>query len=161
MLRAPSPPSSAQVDAKFQLINAAISAFETELKAQGVWDDTVLLTSSDFGRTYAPNGAGTDHAWGGNYFALGGAVNGSQLFGAFPSSFIETSEVVISRNGRIIPTTPWESVWYGLAEWFGVDRSSMAEVLPNAANFPPESLFYASYEGGRPGLTVSTSVSSG
>ena len=33
MLRAPSPPSSAQVDAKFQLINAAITAFETELKA--------------------------------------------------------------------------------------------------------------------------------
>jgi uncharacterized protein (DUF1501 family) len=41
----------------------ALAAFETELKAQGVWDDTVLLTSSDFGRTYASNGAGTDHAW--------------------------------------------------------------------------------------------------
>lgn len=97
-----------------------------------------------------------DHAWGGNYIALGGAVNGSQIFGDFPSSFVETSEVVISRNGRIIPTTPWESVWYGLAEWFGVDAAAMATVLPNYVNFPLQSMFRASATGGRPGLTVSS-----
>jgi len=142
------------VDSKFLSMNAGLAAFETEMKAQGVWQDTVLLTSSDFGRTYASNGAGTDHAWGGNYFALGGAVNGAQLFGAFPSSFVETSDVVISRNGRIIPTTPWEAVWYGLAEWFGVDATSMAEVLPNYANFPLDTMFRASTINGRPGLTV-------
>lgn len=51
------PPS--QVDANFADINDALEAFETELKAQGVWGDTILLTSSDFGRTYAMNGAGT------------------------------------------------------------------------------------------------------
>eukprot|EP00966_Prymnesium_polylepis_P199145 4614512-Prymnesium_polylepis.1 len=97
-----------------------------------------------------------DHAWGGNYFLLGGAVNGSQLFGDFPSSFTyEASDVVISRNGRIIPTTPWESVWYGVAEWFGVDTSAMAEVLPNFANFPNHTMLRASATDGRPGLTVS------
>ena len=37
-----------------------------------------------------------DHAWGGNYIALGGAVNGSQIFGDFPSSFVETSGEVIT-----------------------------------------------------------------
>jgi len=142
------------VDANFLAINAALESFETEMKAQGVWQNTVLLTSSDFARTYAMNGAGTDHAWGGNYFALGGAVNGSQLFGEFPSSFAETSDVVISRNGRIIPTTPWESVWYGLAEWFGVPSSSMAQVLPNYANFPFQSMLRASAVDGRPGLTL-------
>ena len=119
-----------------------------------MWDNTVLVTSSDFGRTYRSNGAGTDHAWGGNYFAIGGAVNGSQIFGDFPSSFVESSDVVISRNGRIIPTTPWESVWYGLAEWFAVPPASMAEVLPNVDNFPVETMFRASATGGRPGLTV-------
>ena len=97
-----------------------------------------------------------DHAWGGNYFALGGAVNGSQGFGEFPSSFVETSDVVISRNGRIIPTTPWESVWYGLAEWVGVDSSSMAEVLPNHVNFPLQTMFRAGAVEGRPGLAVSS-----
>ena len=135
-------------------INAALSALETELKAQDAWKDTLLLTSSDFGRTYASNGAGTDHAWGGNYFLVGGAANGGQLFGDFPASFIETSDVVISRNGRIIPTTPWESVWYALAEWFGVDSSAMVEVLPNHGNFPTQTMFRASETDGRPGLTV-------
>merc|ERR1712014_384233 len=107
----------------------------------GVWDDVALLTKSDFGRTYHSNGAGTDHAWGGNYFLLGGAVNGSQLFGQFPSSFAEDAELVVSRNGRLLPTTPWEAVWYGLAEWFGVDSTNMAEVLPNYGNFHMEGLF--------------------
>ena len=100
--------------------------------------------------------AAQDHAWGGNYFALGGAVNGSQIFGQFPNSFIETSDVVLSRNGRIIPTTPWESVWYALAEWFGVESSSMAEVLPNYANFPSETMFRAFSNDGRPGMMVSS-----
>jgi len=145
-----------QVDGHFLEINAALEAFQAELKAQGVWEDTILLTASDFARTYAMNGAGTDHAWGGNYFALGGAVNGSQLFGEFPSSFTETSDVVISRNGRLIPTTPWESVWFGLAEWFGADQASMAEVLPNYANFNFSSMFRASAADGRPGLTVAS-----
>lgn len=132
-----------QVDGHFASIDAALEAFEVELKAQGVWQDTVLLTASDFGRTYAPNGAGTDHAWGGNYFLAGGAVNGSRLLGQFPSSFVESGDVIISRNGRVIPTTPWESVWYALAEWLGVGASAMGEVLPNAANFPLSTMFHA------------------
>ena len=69
---------------------------------------------------------------------------------------VETSDVVLSRNGRILPTTPWEAVWYGLAEWFGVDAPSMAEVLPNVGNFPSQSMFRASATDGRPGLTVSS-----
>ena len=142
------------VATKFRSINSALQAFETEMKAQGVWDQIVLLSSSDFGRTYHTNGAGTDHAWAGNYFLLGGAVNGSQLFGEFPSSFAEDSEVNIGRGGRILPTTPWESVWYGLSEWVGVHTSQMDEVLPNHKNFPNETMFPATSDGIRPGLTV-------
>jgi len=139
---------------KFGQINEALTAFQAEMKAQGVWDSTVLVSSSDFGRTYATNGAGTDHAWGGNYFAVGGAVNGSQLFGSFPHSFVDESDLIISRGGRILPTTPWESVWHGLAEWFGVEPSLMAEVLPNFPNFPIESMLRSSSVDGRPSFTL-------
>ena len=48
-----------QVDTNLKSVNAGLAALETELKAQGVWDDTILVTSSDFGRTYYGNGAGT------------------------------------------------------------------------------------------------------
>ena len=136
-------------------IDNALGAFAEEMRARDLFEDVAVATTSDFGRTLTWNGLGTDHAWGGNYFMAGGAVNGSQLFGSFPSSFIETSDVVISRNGRIIPTTPWESVWVGLSEWFGVESTSMAEVLPNFANFPAETIFHATATDGLPGLTVS------
>ena len=50
------------VDQKFVEVDGALAAFEQEMKAQGVWQDVVLLSSSDFGRTYASNGAGTVRA---------------------------------------------------------------------------------------------------
>jgi hypothetical protein len=50
------------VDANLVKVDAALNAFEVEMKAQGVWQDIVLVTSSDFGRTYASNGAGTVRA---------------------------------------------------------------------------------------------------
>jgi uncharacterized protein (DUF1501 family) len=47
------------VDNNFRNMNSALTAFETEMKAQNAWQNTILITVSDFGRTYAPNGAGT------------------------------------------------------------------------------------------------------
>jgi hypothetical protein len=34
-------------------------------------------------------------------------------------------------RGRLIPTTPWEGVWNGLAEWFGVNAANRNSILPN------------------------------
>ena len=50
------------VDNNFRNMNSALTAFETEMKAQNAWQNTILMTVSDFGRTYAPNGAGTVRA---------------------------------------------------------------------------------------------------
>ena len=33
-------------------------------------------------------------------------------------------------GGRFIPSTSWEAVWHGLAEWFGVEEARMEKVLP-------------------------------
>lgn len=50
------------------------SRFVAEMKAQNMWDSVTVLTASDFGRTLTNNGAGTDHAWAGHDFVLGGAL---------------------------------------------------------------------------------------
>jgi hypothetical protein len=50
------------------------SRFMAEMKAQNMWDSVTVLTASDFGRTLTNNGAGTDHAWAGHDFVLGGAL---------------------------------------------------------------------------------------
>ena len=105
------------------------------MTAQNVWNDVVVLSVSDFGRTLTSNGQGTDHAWGGNHFMASGSLKGGVMFGKYPSSLTDDGEYSIGR-GRVIPSSPWEAMWRPIAQWFGVLGAQMNEVLPNAANFP-------------------------
>ena len=92
-------------------VDDALGAFEKEMKAQGLWDQTTIVTVSDFGRTLSSNGLGTDHAWGGHYFVVGGNVSGAQILGHYPKKLNEIDSDVNIGRGRILPTTPWESAW--------------------------------------------------
>uniref|UniRef100_A0A7R9ZFB4 DUF1501 domain-containing protein n=1 Tax=Pseudictyota dubia TaxID=2749911 RepID=A0A7R9ZFB4_9STRA len=126
----------ANLQNRFVELDGAIGAFSNELKAQGVWDDVVVVEVSDFARTLTPNsGKGTDHAWGGNYFMLGGGLKGGQILGKYPEHITSDAPLNVGR-GRIIPTTSWDHLWNGVAEWVGVDLAQDAlEVCPNGGNF--------------------------
>lgn len=115
-------------------INAGLASFRQEMRAQGVWDDVTFVTVSDFARTLTSNGQGSDHAWGGNHFIAGGSIDGGKFFGSYPDSLDATGDLNIGR-GRLVPTQPWEYMWSGIVEWFGVQPSQMAEVLPHLENF--------------------------
>jgi len=120
---------------KFKEVNDALRAFVTELKAQEIFDSTVLATHSDFGRTLTPNsGAGTDHAWAGNHVVLGGDLRGGEVFNEFPRTLLEGNEQDAGR-GRLIPKYPWESMMVPISDWMGVAPEQHAEVFPNLANF--------------------------
>merc|ERR1712232_17218 len=122
------------LEIKFEEINNALRDFVAELEAQNVFDSTVLVTASDFGRSLTSNGAGTDHAWAGNYFVLGGGVNGGRVLNDFPASLLEGNEQDAGR-GRLIPKYPWESMMVPIAEWMGVQESRFGDAFPNLANF--------------------------
>jgi cullin-associated NEDD8-dissociated protein 1 len=124
------------LDEKFTEIDDALAGFVAELVGQSVFDQTVIVTSSEFGRTLTSNGAGTDHAWAGNHFVLGGAISGGKIFNDFPSSLLEGNEQDAGR-GRLIPKYPWESMMVPVAEWMGGDPNSdgFARVFPNLQNF--------------------------
>ena len=95
---------------KFTEMNNAIGGFVTELRALNLFDSTVLVQFSEFARTLDPNtGVGSDHAWGGQHFMLGGKVKGGKVLGRYPDSFEKgpDNEIIISR-GRVVPTTPWD-----------------------------------------------------
>jgi cullin-associated NEDD8-dissociated protein 1 len=127
-------------------LNTALDQFVKELKAQKLWNNVTILCVSDFGRTLTTNAQGTDHAWGGNYFMLGGSLKGEQILGKYPAHLDVESSEEVSHHGRVVPTTPWESVWHGLSDWWGINVSDPAvrgKLLPNAANFAPEQLFHA------------------
>merc|ERR1712203_156070 len=100
----------------------------------GTFDSTVLFTESDFGRSLTSNGAGTDHAWAGNHFILGGAINGGRIYNQFPKSFEEGNEQDAGR-GRIIPKYPWESMLVPIADWMGAGATHHASIFPNLGNF--------------------------
>jgi hypothetical protein len=35
----------------------------------------------------------------------------------------------------VIPTTPWESLWNPIAQWFGIEENDLDEILPNRHEF--------------------------
>eukprot|EP00927_Polykrikos_kofoidii_P059399 TRINITY_DN54558_c0_g1_i1.p1 TRINITY_DN54558_c0_g1~~TRINITY_DN54558_c0_g1_i1.p1 ORF type:complete len:1948 (+),score=287.27 TRINITY_DN54558_c0_g1_i1:50-5845(+) len=119
---------------KFTILNDALEGFVAELKAQSIFDSTVIVTSSDFGRTLTSNGLGTDHAWAGNYFVIGGDVKGGKIYNDFPSSLLQDSPQDAGR-GRLIPKYPWENIEVPVAEWMGLETGEFEIVFPNLANF--------------------------
>ena len=46
-----------------------------------MWENVVVATVSDFGRTLLSNGQGSDHGWGGNHMVIGGDVRGKRILG--------------------------------------------------------------------------------
>jgi uncharacterized protein (DUF1501 family) len=134
----------AVMETKLTQIDASINSFVEEMRLQGVWEGVTIVTASEFARTITSNGAGTDHGWGGISMLAGGALRGGKMFGQYPSDITEAGPYNIGR-GRLIPTTPWEAVWGGIASWFGVPDSDMEAVLPNIGNFPKDWLFNRSH----------------
>jgi uncharacterized protein (DUF1501 family) len=124
------------VQAKMEEIDGAIGAFEAEMKAEGIWDDTVVLTMSEFGRTLHSNGLGVDHAWAGNYFMVGGGLQPQRIHGQFPDDLSDGGDVVVGTGrGQVLPTTSWDSVWHSLAQWMGLPEDQLKYVIPNIDNW--------------------------
>ena len=65
-------------------LNDGLIAFYNDLKNQGLLEDTLVLTFSEFGRRITENGShGTDHGAASVMMAMGGRVNGG-LYGTAP-----------------------------------------------------------------------------
>ena len=116
-----------------QQLSEAIGEFQAEMTEMGVSDQVTLFTASDFGRTLSPNGAGSDHAWGGNQFVVGGAVRGRQVYGQYPE--LALGSPLDSGRGRLIPTTSVDEYFSELALWMGVSKANLPLVLPNLGRF--------------------------
>ena len=121
-------------------VSQALAAFYDATEELGVADSVTTFTESDFNRTLQPtSGYGSDHAWGGHHFVLGGAVQGGQIFGKFPSLQLGGPDDTDVR-GRWIPTTSIDQYGATLCSWFGIPNSGLTGVFPNLANFPAANL---------------------
>lgn len=125
-----------------QQIDDAVSAFYNYTVAAGVANQVTTFTASDFNRTFVGNAnAGTDHAYAGHHFAVGGAVNGGRFYGTFPQLIVKGPDDVGS-NGAWLPTTSVDQIGATVASWLGVSDSDMNYVFPNLSNFTTRNLHF-------------------
>lgn len=114
-------------------VSSAVGAFYNALALLGIENQVTLFTASDFGRTLTSNGKGSDHAWAGNHFVVGGGVNGKRIYGTYPSLY-QNNPLDVGR-GRLIPTTSADEYFAEMALWLGVSKTNLPLVLPNIGNF--------------------------
>ena len=119
-------------------INDAFVAFNDAMKELGTHNDVTVFTASDFGRTLAINGNGTDHGWGAHHFVMGGAVSGRNIYGHVPEA--DYDHDYDSGGGRLIPTTSVEQFAEPMGRWFGLTNNELNIALPNLANFTSGSI---------------------
>ncbi len=131
-------------------VSQALKAFYDETVAQGISDNVTSFTMSDFNRTLNPagsgSGVGSDHAWGGHHFVMGGAVLGGNFYGRptsngsiFPTLVTAGPDDAETR-GRIIPSVSVEQYAATLARWFGLSNTDIPLVFPNINAFNSSNL---------------------
>jgi uncharacterized protein (DUF1501 family) len=120
-------------------LSTAMTAFHQATVDLGIADKVTAFTASDFGRTLASNGDGSDHGWGSHHLMVGGAVRGGAFYGAAPP--VSNGNTTAAEDqwhvgqGRLLPSTSVDQYAASLARWFGVADSEFAGILPNLRNF--------------------------
>ena len=100
----------------WQDASAAIADFTEDLKEQGLWEETLVLVWSEFGRRVRDNGTGCDHGSGGVAFVLGGSVEGG-LYGQYPS--LRDADL---SEGDMAYTTDFRTTYATVLDrWLGLD----------------------------------------
>lgn len=114
-------------------VDMALGAFNNAVTEMGLQDQVTTFSISEFSRTLTSNGNGTDHAWGGNMFVMGGAVSGQKIYGQYPQLALGSNLEI--GNGVILPTTSADEYFAELAMWYNVPKSGLLDIFPNLGNF--------------------------
>ena len=107
-------------------LNDGLGAFYIDLQNQGLLDDTLVLTFSEFGRRITENGSqGTDHGAASVMMAMGGRVNGG-LYGTAPSLAPDPNNPTLENNaGDVRFETDFRSVYARIIDqWLGRQLAS-------------------------------------
>jgi uncharacterized protein (DUF1501 family) len=102
-------------------------AFYTDLRNQGLLNDTLVLQFSEFGRRIQENGSqGTDHGAAGVMMAMGGSVRGG-IYGTAPSLDSDPSNPSLENNGGDVRyETDFRSVYARVLDgWLGANSESI------------------------------------
>ena len=98
-------------------LGRAMSGFAQQMRKIGQWDNTLVLTYSEFGRRAVENStSGTDHGTAAPHFLAGGSINGG-IYGTHPS----LSKLI---DGDMQFTMDYRSVYdWILSQWFEIENN--------------------------------------
>lgn len=108
-------------------LNDAVTAFYTDLRNQGMLNQALVMTFSEFGRRAYENGSvGCDHGAAGLMFVLGGAVRGG-LYGTAASLNPDPKNATLENNGGDVHyETDFRSVYAKVIDgWLGSDSAAL------------------------------------
>ena len=108
-------------------LNDGLLAFYNDLKNQGLLEDTLVLSFSEFGRRISENGsAGTDHGSASVMMAMGGRVNGG-LYGTAPNLNTDPQNPTLENAaGDVRFETDFRSVYAQVLDgWLGSDSTKL------------------------------------
>ncbi|MEM8503228.1 MAG: DUF1501 domain-containing protein, partial [Cyanobacteria bacterium P01_D01_bin.1] len=94
-----------------------------------IYQDTVVVVMSEFGRTVLENGnRGTDHGHGNVMWLMGGGLRGKQVYGQWPGLGLD----VRHESRDLAVTTDYRDVLESvLRPHFGLGDSAIAQIFPN------------------------------
>ncbi|MFN0185951.1 MAG: DUF1501 domain-containing protein [Aquabacterium sp.] len=122
-------------------IAQAVASFQAAMVELGTAQQATLFTASDFGRTFASNGQGTDHGWGAHQWVVGGAVRGGRVVGRFPELRVGGADDVGS--GVWVPSVALDQLGGELGRWFGADAGQLDDVFPRLRHFNRDLALFA------------------
>jgi uncharacterized protein (DUF1501 family) len=108
-------------------LGRGLAGFVDEIGADA-WRNTVVVTVSEFGRTFRENGdKGTDHGHGSIYWVLGGGIAGGRIVG--PQ--VALSEATLNQARDLPVLTDYRALIGGLlARLYGFDRQRIETIFP-------------------------------
>ncbi len=125
----------------------SVNAFDASMQAAGMNNDVITVIMSEFGRTLDPAaGAGSDHAWGNHWFAVGGPVKGGVVYGnTFPTLQTggpDDASMYDPKRGQWIPQFSSDQFMSDIVRWLGLTPEQTLAILPNLANFSAKTIGY-------------------
>jgi uncharacterized protein (DUF1501 family) len=118
-------------------VSDAMSAFYAFTTRTGTQNQVTTFTASDFGRTLASNGDGSDHAWGSYHMVAGGAVKGRQWVGQLPLMSLDKADDPVG-GGRTVPAISVDQYAATMGRWFGL---STAQLMGSAGQSYKDGVF--------------------
>jgi uncharacterized protein (DUF1501 family) len=107
-------------------LGRALAGFAEEV-GPAAWRDTVVVTISEFGRTFRENGdRGTDHGHGSVYWVMGGGINGGRILG----EQVKVEQPKLFQNRDYPVMTDYRSFFAGLFQrMYGLQPASIDRIF--------------------------------